>query len=246
MLNDTLYVVDRGQGKRLQVFTTDGTYQQLRRIGIRTDPYSIAAMNGRLIVGGSASISHPREQGVHLVDVYEGSELRGSGCRVDPRYPASSRSGGMIWALDWSGVSALGERIFCIQNISPVIQVMDNSGTPIENIRIAPPFYLPPADQQLVQNQQFIFDYLASTTLHEMFVPFEEGFVSVYSTFDRHHGELRYSLFVCRTFGTVRCGMVQGLRRPVYIESMDTLYIEEEPSEEGPQVLGIYRLSSTT
>jgi hypothetical protein len=124
-----------------------------------------------------------------------------------------------------------------------VVQVMDRTGRPLRQIRVAPPFYVAPVDGKKTLNQKSIFGFLGSFTAHARYVPVQGGFVSVYTRFNQERGEVRSSLFVCRDGTPRRCGTVEDIGRPVFIPSLDTVYVAEEMLPDQPVKIGIYHIS---
>ncbi|HEV2148668.1 MAG TPA: 6-bladed beta-propeller [Longimicrobiaceae bacterium] len=242
--DERMYVVDPSAGKRISLFGFDGRFVEMMESNIPTAPVSIAATGDLVFTMGGLSITDPERQGWDVMSVITASgEKVGQGCVMDPRYLASSKRDGMIGRFDFGAVSAREDRVYCIQTITPVVQVMDRSGKPARQIRLAPPFYTAPEDRDAVLNQKAIFDYLGSFTPHGRFFPVDSGFVSVYTRFDRELGEVRNHLFVCREVPRTHCGIVQNIGKPVYAASLDTVYIEEEVGPNEPMQIGIYRLS---
>lgn len=167
----------------------------------------------------------------------------GSGCTIDPRYPESRRRDRLLSRFDYGSVSARDGRIYCTQAVSPVVQVMDSLGRPVEQIRTAPPFYAPPGDHGFTMDQKEIFAFLGSFTALYAFYPVERGFVSVFSRFDPAKSEIRYHLFVCDTGTTRRCGVAENLPKPVYVPSLEMVYLQAETEADQPLKIGIYRIS---
>lgn len=240
-----MYVVDPAAGKRFSLFTTDGEFLENREPAIPTYPVSIAASGDSVFTMGNLSITDPERQGWNVMSVTgPGGEDVGRGCVMDPRYLESGKRNGMIARFDFGALAVRGGRAYCIQTISPVVQVMDLTGAPIEQIRVAPPFYVAPEDRDAVLDRKAVFDFLASFTPHARFYPVDGGFVSVYTRFDPELGEVRNHLFVCRGERGLRCGIARNTRKPVYAPSTDTVYIEEEVGPDEPAQIGIYRLTA--
>ena len=242
--NEELYVVDLGAGKRFAAFDREGRFVNMRESNTPTNPISIAASKDLIVTMSGLTITDPSRQGWDVVGITKSSgEVVGKGCAMDPRYLESSRNKGMIWHFDFGSVAVHGDRIYCIQTISPVVQVMDFAGKRVEEIRVAPPFYQAPEDVKEVLNQKAIFDYLGTFTAHAHFFPVESGFISAYTRFDSEAGEVRYHLFACNREPSLRCGVIQNVRKPVYAASADTIYLEEEVGPNEPMRIGIYRLT---
>jgi hypothetical protein len=237
-------VVDPSHGNRVSVFGFDGTFIESRAFDTPTPPVAITMTGNRMVSMGVLGITDPGRQGWNVLGITDAEGKRvGQGCMMDARYLESSKREGMLSHIDFGGVSSRDNRIYCTQSISPVVQVMDSLGRPIEQIRIAPPFYVAPRDKEETLNQKAIFDYLGSFTAHVAFYPVEGGFVSVYSRFDPKLGEVRYHLFACETGEKRECGVVRNIRKPVYIPSLRTVYVEEESQPNQPVRVGVYQMS---
>ncbi|HET7228363.1 MAG TPA: 6-bladed beta-propeller [Longimicrobium sp.] len=238
-----MYVADPHAGKRLSTFAPGGRFERETELNVPTVPVSLAEAGDRIATLGILVSGDPARQqwATMAVSTPDGRNV-GRGCVLDPRYVESGRRDGMIAHFDFGSVAARGNRLYCVQGISPVVQVMDRAGNPVGQIRVAPPFYLAPHDQKLTMNQKAIFDFMAGFTAHAGFFPVDGGFVSAYSRFDRAQGEVRFHLFVCHGERRPRCGTVENVRRPVYVPSLDTVYLEEEAQPNAPMQVGIYRV----
>jgi hypothetical protein len=237
-------VADPRRGKRLQVFEESGRFVGEQPFEAATPPVGVAAAGDHVVTMGLLNVPDPAKRGwnVLAVSTLQGRQV-GAGCVIDPRYVQSGRRDGMISHYDFGSVAARGDRIYCTQGISPVVQVMDLAGRPVRQIRLAPPFYTAPRERRLTMNQKEIFDFLGTFTAHARFFPVDGGFVSAYSRFDPGKGDIRYHLFACREQKQPRCGVVENVGRPIYAESLDTLFIEEEAKANEPMQVGIYRIS---
>lgn len=244
LAEDGVLVVDPSHGKRLSLFDYDGKFIEARPFDTPTTATSIVLAGNRMVGMGVLGITDPGREGWNVLAVTDAAGKRvGEGCVIDERYVQSSRTGGMISNLTFGSAAAQGGRIYCTQTISPVVQVMDSVGRPVEQLRVAPPFYVPPRDKPTTPSQKAIFEYLGSFTAHVAFHPVEGGFVSVFSRFNEELGEVRYHLFVCQTGGETRCGIVQNVRKPVYVAGLDRVYVEEEVQPNQPLRVGVYRIS---
>jgi hypothetical protein len=239
-----LLVADPSHGKYLSLFDEQGRFVAQKPFRSPTLPVSVAVAGDLVASMGLLSITDPEKEGwtVAGLSTTRGDSL-GTGCVIDPRYVDSRRHDGRIAHVDFGGVTARGDYVYCYQSISPVVQVMDRTGRALRQIRVTPPFYVAPTDGALSLNQKAIFDFLGSFTAFSGFVPLEDGFVSTYTRFDRAQGEIRAHLLVCREKPALRCGTVQNVRRPVYVPSLDTVYLEEEPQPNQPMRIGVYRVS---
>jgi hypothetical protein len=238
-------VMDPSHGKRVSLFGYDGRFIQMRNFDTPTAATSITTDGGRMIGIGVLAIADPALEGRNVLGITDAAGRRlGDGCVMDERYLESSRTRGMIGALTYGSVAARGGRIYCTQMISPVVQVMDSLGRPIEQIRLEPRFYQAPEDRPVTQDRAEILKYLATFTAHVAFYPVEGGFVSVFSRYSGEWTDIRYHLLVCDTTrGEPRCGVVHDLPKPVYIPSLDRVYIEESRGLDEPMRISVYRIA---
>lgn len=237
-------VLDPSIARPLSVFGFDGAFRETRPLDTPTTPVDFVVAGNRIIGMGGLSISDPAKQGWNVMGVVDAQGKRiGTGCIADPRYVESRRRDHMISRFDFGTVSERNGRIYCTQGVSPVVQVMDSLGRPVEQIRTAPPFYAPPVDREITMNQKAIFEFLGTFTAMREIYPVDGGHVSVFSRFDPAKSSLRYHLFVCETGQNGRCGVVQDLPKPVYVPSLDTVYLQEDTEADQPLKIGIYRIS---
>lgn len=238
-------VTDPSQGKRVALFGHDGRFIGMRNFDTPTAATSILTQGGRMIGMGVLAIADPAREGRNVLGITDAAGKRlGAGCVIDPRYLESSRGGGMIGTLTYGSVAARGGRLYCTQMISPVVQVMDSLGRPIEQIRLAPRFYTAPEDRPLTQDRGEILRYLGSFTSHVAFHPVEGGFVSVFSRYSSEWTDIRYHLLVCDTTRVEpRCGVVYDLPKPVYVPGLDRVYVEEYRALDEPMRISVYRIA---
>jgi hypothetical protein len=240
---DTLWVADPASGNRLSAFEPDGRFVTERRFSTPSVPVSLAVLGDRMVTMGVLVPSGPGDDGMNALAVSaRGGDLLGRGCRIDPRYVQSRERDGFLAHYDFGSLASDGERLYCTESITPVIQVMDRAGHPLRQIRVAPPFYVPPRDRRMTMNQKAIFDFLGTFTSHARLFPIRGGFISVYSRFDPDAGETRYNLFVCHTSPEARCGVAENVGRPVYVDAAERIYVEEPVEVNQPMRLGIYRI----
>lgn len=181
---------------------------------------------------------------LHLVD-QKGASI-GTGCRVDPRILESDRDQGMLGSLVFASLSVLGDRIYCAQATTPIVQVVDTLGRAHTPITIMPPFYVAPVDRPLTMNSKHMMAFNASFTTHVAFVPTRSGFVSIYSKYDTTAQQTKYYLFACDSAKISHsCGTHRSDRRILQVTSPDTVYVEESSTGSGT-VIGRYRLRLVT
>ncbi|MDZ4258280.1 MAG: hypothetical protein U0974_11375 [Gemmatimonadales bacterium] len=153
----------------------------------------------------------------------------------------------MIGAFPPTDVAVRDGRVYCVQPISPIVQVMDAGGKTLGGIVVAPPFYRAPVDRPLSMNQKEAFEDLAGFTSNNAFYPLRDGpgFVSVYSSFDLELGGFRYWLFRCTLdagWEAHDCAMTESTRKPILVTPGGEVFLEEEGEANDPPVVGIYRL----
>lgn len=241
--HDTLFVADPTSGNRLSLFDGTGRFVVARSYGTPGAPVAVAITGERVTTMGVMVPSGRGGDAMTALAVSGRSgEPLGRGCVIDPRYTESREHDGFVSHYDFGSLSVDRDHVYCTQAINPVIQVMDRAGRPVRQIRVAPPFYRPPSDRPLVMNQKAVFDFMSSFTSHVRVFPTTSGFISVYSRFDRAIGENRYHLFVCHGVDSPRCGIVQNVGRPIYVDGQERLYLEEPMELNRPVRVGIYRL----
>ncbi|HYW05375.1 MAG TPA: 6-bladed beta-propeller [Longimicrobium sp.] len=239
-----LFVADPMRGKELSLFTEQGRFVENRAFHTPTPPTSLASSGELIATMGLLSIKDPATEGWNVVGIstMRGDSL-GTGCVLDSRFIESRKRDGRLSHFGFGTVTTRADTVYCTQGISPVVQVMDRTGRAVRQIRVAPPFYVAPTDGELKLNQKAMFDFLGTFTAMGGFTPVEGGFVSMYTRFNQEAGEIRVHLLVCRNGAPLRCGTVENIRKPVYIPTLDTVYIEEEPQADRPARIGIYRIA---
>lgn len=243
-----LYVADPGQGNAVSVFDLQGNYRETRRPDVPRTPTSIAASDDRLFVLTPA-VQFPESEGWDILTVLHSSgEVAGRGCRLDRRYVDSRAAGGFLNRNQYGKVAARDGRAYCIQTISPIVQILDTTGHLVDMINVAPPFYRAPIDQTFIDNQKAIFDFLSSWTIHSRFFPLDDGWASVYNTYSPTDQEMQFSLFICATPRNTerRCGAVENIRRPLLLTALDTVYILDDIEPEETARFSIYRIVGLT
>ena len=241
---DGVLVLDPSIARPLSVFGFDGAFVENRPLDTPNAAVDFVVAGNRIAAMGGLAIPDPGKQGWNALGVFDMQGKRiGSGCIADPRYVESRRRDGRIARFEWGTVSERDGWIYCTQGISPVVQVMDSLGRPVEQIRTAPPFYAPPVDGEPTMDRKHIFEFLGSFTAMREIYPVDGGHVAVFSRFDPAKNSLRYHLFVCETGRDQRCGVVQDLPQPVYVPSLDTVYLQEDAEPDQPLEIGIYRIS---
>lgn len=236
-------VMDPSHGKRVSLFGHDGRFIEMRNFDTPTAATGILTDRGRMIGMGVVAIADPAREGRNVLGITDAAGKRlGAGCAIDERYIESRRAGGMIGSLTYGSVAARDGRIYCTQMISPVVQVMDSLGRPIEQIRLTPPFYAAPEDRPATQDRTAILNYLATFMAHVAFYPVEGGFVSVYSRYSDEWTDIRYHLFICDTTrAEPRCSVVYDTLKPVYVPSLDRVYIQQDHDADEAMRIGVYR-----
>ncbi len=242
---ERMLVADPGAGNRLSVFEKDGRFAEEVAFHTPTAPVAVATAGDRVVTMGVMVPSGTRPEDMNALAVSSArGDVLGRGCAIDPRYVESRERDGVIAHYDFGSLSTDGARMYCTQSITPVVQVMDRAGHAVRQIRLAPPFYVPPHDRKLSMNQKAIFDFMSSFTSHVRLFPLADGFVSVYSRFDPATGENRYHLFVCRGASEARCGVARNVGKPLYMDAAERVYVEEPIQLNRPARIGIYRIVS--
>ncbi|MBB6069570.1 hypothetical protein HNQ61_001185 [Longimicrobium terrae] len=247
VLGNELLVADVAVDNALSRFNAQGAFLDRRRYGVVAQASSLATDADMVASMRMLTIADPAKEGWNVVAIANArGDSVGSGCVIDPRYVESRKVDGTLSHFGFGNVSVRGGEVYCTQGISPIVQVMDLTGRPIRQIRTAPPFYLAPKDKKLDLNQKAIFEFLGSFTTNAGYVPVEGGFVSMYTRFNEDEGEVRYHLLVCREGTPMRCGTLENIRKPIYIPSLDSIYLQEEMEPNAPVTIGIYRIAGLT
>lgn len=239
--HDSVFVLDLGRFSHVPVYRPDGSHLggvDWTNERMPTDLRLTA--DGMLVTTTVASDGSTGPEYLHIVG--PGGITRATGCRVNPRVLSSDRRGGMLGALTFTSVSALGDRIYCAQPTTPVVFVVDTAGRPLPPIRLAPPFYVPPRDMPLTTNTRRALGFTGSFTTHAGFEPTPHGFISTYSRYDTTAQQHRYSLFACDSAGGPRrCGVLPLGARVLRVATPDTV-ITEERGAAGAVVIATYQL----
>lgn len=241
---DEMLVADLSAGNSLSRFDASGRFLGRTKAAIPGALSSVAAEGDLVATMGLLSISDPAAQGWNVMGTANArGDSLGSGCVIDARYVQSRKENGTLSRFGFGTVTTHNGEVYCTQGISPVVQVMDRGGRPVRQIRIAPPFYVAPADVEIDLNQKAIFRFLGSFTANAGYLAVQGGFVEMYTRYDEREQEIRYHLMICREGGSRRCGTVQHIRKPLHIPALDTLYLAEEIEPDSPVRIGVYHVA---
>ena len=240
---DTLFVLDGAYLDRIAKFDQTGralAYQRIRNSDVLTD---IVVRNGTTYAATALSSANTG-QGMVRQFQNQTEERTISGCPRDPRFVESRDKGGILKVFSFVTLSVLGDKLYCAQRITPVVESMSLDGTPAGQVAFAPPFYVAPQDRKMTTNIRTLNAYAATWTALQQFHPLRAGFVQVYAVFDSVAGTQRHRLFACDTSGVrLRCGESMSPGRPVYFGAPDTLIVHVTDSTSGRAQLALYRLA---
>jgi len=238
---DSVFVLDLARFSHVLAFDRAGSYIGGFDWKNERMPTDLLLTPSGMIISTTVQPEQGRVANVlHLVGA--GDDGEATSCQVDPRIVESERKNGMLGALAFARLSAFGDRVYCAQATTPVVQVVDTTGRRLAPLTIKPPFYIAPVDRPLTMNTKHMMAFNASFTTHVSFAPTRSGFVSTYSQYDTTSQRTSYLLFACDSAqGSRQCGTARTERRVVHFATPDTLYLEE-PRAGGSLVIGRYRL----
>ena len=223
---DSLFVMDMNQKRGVAVVSPTG---QVARVISLPPNTSMSGLDiGDSIVAAASMLpdSDFELPGARLVTVSTTSgHPIARVCEPDPLYATSLKRNGFFSLFRAFGVRKFGNRIYCMQPISPSIQVFDLAGDSVGTIDVVPPFYRRGKDAPQSMNQLSINEFTSTFTENVDFFPFEHGFVSVYTHFDRATSRRFFELFRCvlQNDNQYRCGMTQSALRPFTVIGGDTV-----------------------
>ncbi len=241
---ERVLVIDPTMGPVISSFgLRDGRVETLRT-DLPGAPTAIES-EGNLLYILTSMVANPDRKGSDLLSILNpAGKPVGRGCPLDPRYVRSHKNEGFISHNQFGDIAVRDGRVYCIQTISPVVQVMDTTGRTLRHIQIAPPFYRAPEDRKMSFNQKDIFEWLSTWTTHTKIYALEGGFASIYSTFDPERQQQQYALFLCNdNEGRLRCGMAEHLGKPIAMPDGQTVLLEEEFGPNEPMRVGIFRIT---
>lgn len=226
---DSLYVSDVGKNGHVAVLTTSGHLARQIRIAVDRGIWSTAVTGSRLYV----SLVDPEDGDSSMSMVLaadRNGRVLGRGCRRHPTIAFSIAHGGLLNVARLTNVWTDGSAAYCQQMISPVVQVLESTGTLTGVENRAPPFYRPPQDEPGTTNDRTILANSAKWFPHIRFFPTRGGFVSVYAAYDSVTEVSSYRLFACDGTGEApRCYTVSTLDRPLELIAPDTIVALRPP-----------------
>lgn len=239
--HDTIVVLDLSHDDHVKLYSFDGAY-----LGARVFPLEEGGTSFEILDGGMfVNTLQGRRQGgrVHTMMALDPTgRVKWLGCDRDPQYDEGERLGSASARYAFRALARRGGRLFCVQPLTPVVQIFDTLGRYLGSSRRAPAEYLPapltPQTLNAVETQQFESRW----TAHLAMYPTTTGFISVYATWDQTAGDNRYLLFSCdsATFA-VRCASTWSPGQPVALVGDDTLLIVSEHAG-GPLRLTRYKV----
>ena len=247
---DTVFVVDPGRGRAITTFDWNGELIAVGQLPLSHPPLVVRARASQMYVLAypAANPAQEAEEGRDRVWIIDsGREVIGHGCSADPRYIESNVQDGRIGRMLGGSIALEADRLYCVQAISPMIQVMGLDGGELGVITIRPPFYQDPVDAPFAMDREHALQFLSEWTAHRGVYPLREGtgFVSVYSQYDQSIEDFRYWLFRCaigQELKVTRCATAEMAQKPILVTPDGTVFLEEELSASGAPVVGIYRM----
>lgn len=248
---ERILVVDPARGRALITYGWDRELIAEEQLRLSHDPLDVQAEAGLTYVLAYPATNPAQEaqEGRDRVWVLgSGGDVIGHGCPADPRYIESSGQDGRIGRMLGGSLALEADRLYCIQGISPTVQVMGLDGVEVGTITIRPPFYQDPVDGPFTTDRKQTLQFLSEWTAHRGVYPLREGagFVSVYSQYDQSIEDFRYWLFRCAIEQEVqvsRCATAEVAQKPILVTPDGTVFLEEELSAGGAPVVGIYRIA---
>lgn len=240
---DEVWIVDVGRGRGVSRFTREGAYLSEASLKAGSPIFDLNFIGDGPAV---AVLGRAREKdGWQFARVFNRAgkeELRG--CSRDGSVIRSLAEEGRLSMTPVTRLAVGGDIVYCIQQTSPVVQMLSLSGRTLEPFRLSPPFYRPPSEGELSLNAKRMFEYMSTWTSHDAIYALTDGFASVYSTYDLESAAPRYAVFACRSVTTKpMCGVVENLPQPAFIAPDGTVYLDHGEDETEDQTsLGVYRL----
>lgn len=221
--HDTVLVLDLNHRNAVSAFDREGRFIGARFPELHSaSAYTMAFGRATAAFGQLDAARRPERTVVAIMD-RKGREI-GAGCTVADSYTRSEARHGALATFNAAFVAIQGNRIYCAQSITPVVSVLDLSGTTVGFLPFAPPFYVAPSDIGETRNQKSLLDFQSKFTLLQNFDVTSSGFVSIFSRYDLAASQFTYRMFAC-DFDTkpknCRVGTIPG--RPVRIVSSDSV-----------------------
>ena len=192
---DSLFVLDMDQNNGITVIDGSGAVVGAHDVPTNASTSSIAFADGRFVVTTIArdvDVLAGTARYTSIIDA-DGSFLT-QVCKPDPMYAQSLNARGLFGLFRGVSASIHGERIYCHQALTPIVQVFTLQGDSLPAIRVAPPFYRRGTDAPQSMNQLELNEFSSTWTEHLDFYPFDDGFLSVYALFDITENQRRYLL----------------------------------------------------
>lgn len=223
---DSLFILDMDQNNGITVIDGSGAVVGAYDVPTNASTSSIAFADGRFVVTTIArdvDVLAGTARFASLSDA-DGSFLT-QVCEPDPMYAQSLNARGLFGLFRGVSASIRGNRIYCHQALSPIVQVFTLQGDSLPSIRVAPPFYRRGTDAPQSMNQLELNEFTSTWTEHLEFYPFDDGFLSVYTLFDIAENQRRYLLFRCHALPSAlwQCGTGEVQGRPLAFIAPDTL-----------------------
>jgi hypothetical protein len=194
--HDTVLVLDVTHQNAVSAFSRDGRFIGARFPELHEASVFSLALGRSLAAFGQLNATDRPGRSVVAIRDRRGREL-GSGCAAAEALVSSELRHGKLADFSSNSVTLLGNRIYCAQAVSPIVTVLDFSGTTVGYVTVAPPFYVPPLDIPGTQNQKTIMDFESKWTAMRDFSPSTAGFMSLYARYDVVAGRHAFQVFAC-------------------------------------------------
>jgi len=226
---DTLLLLDVSHYPSISTYNLAGNY-----VGSRLSDYydggtvAFAALGDTTYV---ATIPHDTAHNVpYLLRALDRhGNIIARGCWIDPQYGTSAKRKGQLVMYAFSRLATAGDRIYCVQPLSPIVQVLTSSARLKGAFRMAPPFYRAPQDIPATLNERAMHAFESTFTAHFAIHPWKRGFLSVYYRYDTTQARDEYRLFACErpSDRSPRCAVALSPGTPLRILQPDTLVVAE-------------------
>lgn len=228
VFGDTIMLLDLSHVDHVKLYSFDGTYLTARVFPMPEGATSFEVSSQRMVF--TTLSGRPKN---NLSYAMLGTDNHGHvlwlGCQTDPLYAASDKDHEMAGKYAFRTVASSGGKLFCIQPLSPVVQIYDTLGNFAGVFRRSPTFYKPPGHIAETQNVADMLRFESQWTAHVGIFPFPSGVLSVYQTWDSQRGGMNYLLFRCDSGMTstakARCGIAKSPGQPVGLLGADTLLV---------------------
>jgi hypothetical protein len=234
---DSVVLLDLTHPNNITLYSLNGEYLEGRSFPMEEGATSLEYWEGRMIFTTLKGWVR-RDLTYTMVATDPFGTVQWLGCQRDPQYAESDRRKEAAGHHAFRIVARAGDRLFCMQPLTPVVQVHDTAGGFVGAIRRAPAFYRPAPNRPETLNEKARQRFQSEWTAHSVIFPYADGLISVYTTGDLDVGDVRYFLFACDSSGTpnasIRCGSGSSPGQPVGLLGRDTLVVVMQDTSNAP------------